>query len=149
MLKACPISFQKVDETSVRMHAAFICILGLIFIVNDNIVWLAILLYDFIVRIIGYPRFSPLFLLSRSLVNVMSLQPHIVDAGPKQFAAKIGLIFIISAIVAYVNDYGYTAAYIIVILSICAFLEAVFAFCVGCEMYPLWRALFYSRSKDS
>ncbi len=141
MLKACPITLKQVDESVVRMHAAVISIFGISFMLYADIVWLIILLYDFSVRIAGYPKLSPVFLLSRSLVNILSLKSHKVDAGPKEFAAKIGLIFIVAALAAYLLGYIYTSIYIILMLAVCAGLEAVFAFCVGCEIYPFWRAV--------
>jgi hypothetical protein len=123
------------------MHAGFISVLGLLFIVQADLFVLLILLYDFSVRIAGYPKASPLNLVSRFIVRTASLPSHQVDAGPKLFAAKIGLIFVIAALAFYLPGYVQVSRYVIGVLTLCALLEAGLAFCVGCEVYPFWRAI--------
>ncbi|WP_345993211.1 DUF4395 domain-containing protein [Sulfurimonas sp. HSL-1716] len=141
MLKACPITYRKIDETAIRMHAGLVSVFGLIFVFSADLVWLVILFYDFFVRVAGYKTLSPLFLFSRFLVRLSSLKIHEVDAGPKQFAAKIGLIFVIGAMSSYLFGFIHVSTFIVAILTGCALLEALFAFCVGCEVYPFWQAL--------
>jgi hypothetical protein len=147
MFKSCPITYKKVDETSVRMHAGFISLLGLLFIVQADLIVLLILLYDFSVRIGGYPKASPFYFVSRFIVRTASLPSHQVDAGPKQFAAKIGLIFVVAALALYLLGYVQLSSYVIGVLTLCALLEAGLAFCVGCEVYPLWRAIVDRQKK--
>lgn len=148
MVKSCPINFIKVDETTVRMQAGFITAIGLSFLVQAHLVWLLILLYDFSIRIAGYKKASPFYLLSRFIINLASLPLHQVDAGPKQFAAKIGLVFVVAAIALYLSGFETAAVYVVGALTICALLEAAFGFCVGCEIYPYWRAIFQRKDKS-
>jgi hypothetical protein len=129
------------------MHAGLISVLGLGFVFEPHIVWLLLLLYDFSVRIGGYPKASPFFHVSRYITRVAALPSHQVDAGPKQFAAKIGLIFVVAALLFYLLGYQHTTFYVIAVLTLCALLEAVLAFCVGCEVYPIWRYLLYGKEQ--
>lgn len=147
MVKSCPINFSKVDETSVRMQAGFIAVFGLSFILQTHLVWLLVLLYDFSIRIAGYKQASLFYLASRFIITLASLPTHQVDAGPKQFAAKIGLLFVITSIGLFLFGFDTLSTYVVGALTVCALLESLFGYCVGCEIYPLWYALIYGRKK--
>lgn len=147
MVKSCPINFIKVDETSVRMQAGFITAIGLSFILQAHLVWLLILLYDFSIRIAGYKKGSLFYQASRLIITLASLPVHQVDAGPKQFAAKIGLVFVAAAIALYISGFVTAAGYVVGGLTLCALLEAALGFCVGCEIYPYWRTVFHEKEK--
>jgi hypothetical protein len=142
MSQSCPISYIKVNETFVRLQAVFISLLGISFLIQTNIVWLLILLYDFSVRLLGYKKASPFYFINLYIINIASLPSHIVDAGPKQFAAKLGLFFVISALILYLLGFPLVSSSIIGILTICAFFEAWLGLCVGCVIYPFFKKIF-------
>lgn len=147
MIKSCPITNIKVNETAVRIQAAFISVLGLVFILHAHYIWLFILLYDFSIRIAGHQNFSPLAIASRLIVKILSLKPHMVDAGAKKFAAKVGLIFVIIAIALFFLGMTQLSFYVVGILIICALLEAIIGYCVGCKFYQIWQTILYKYSK--
>jgi len=140
--QSCPISLEIVDENIVRVQAALISVLGISYLFTENQFILALLLYDFFIRIVGYKKISPSVIIAKICANIFSLSKKIVDAGPKKFAAQIGLIFVIAANLLYYFDYTEFSLYTIAILVVCAALESLFGFCVACQIYPL-----YSKSR--
>jgi hypothetical protein len=136
-MKSCPINYKKIDQNSARILAGLVSTIGFVFILYPFIGLLLVLLYDFAIRILGYEKFSPLFMISRFFRKILKLQKNEVDAGPKQFASKLGLLFVVAAIVTFLLGYSLVATLIIVALVICALLEALFGYCVGCKIYML------------
>jgi hypothetical protein len=68
------------------------------------------------------------------------------DPAPPRFAQSVGLLFAVVGLVGLVT--GVTAvAYVAVAFALAAaFLNAVFNYCLGCEMYLLGRRLFGART---
>ncbi|MDD3080140.1 MAG: DUF4395 domain-containing protein [Paludibacter sp.] len=132
----CPISNKKTDENVARLTAFFTVGLLIVFVVTQNVVPAIFLLADFILRGAGLALYSPLAFLSRSLLKILKFEKKTINAGPKIFAARIGVVF--SAGIMLFSSIGFldVALGITVVFGICAFLEAVFGFCVACQVYP-------------
>ncbi len=144
-VKSCPIAQESVDESVVRTHACFIALLAVLFLVTSNALAVFALLYDFAVRVAGYKKLSPLYLLSSFVAKRLSLEKRPTNAGPKNFAAKIGLIFAVASSLFVIVGFTQTASVLILILLICALLEAIFSYCVGCQFYIIIQSI---RSKS-
>lgn len=141
---SCPISFNKRDNTVVRKVALIVLIIAIAAIVLIYIgyfevvaVIMGILAIDFGIRAFWRPKYSPLATAGRGIVSILNKSSEIVDAAPKIFAARIGLIFSITSAVLIVLDLTAVATLVILLLAICAFLEAIFNFCLGCWMYSI------------
>ncbi len=141
---SCPITYEKIDENVIRLQAGIISILGILYIFSMNSFILGILFYDFLVRILGYKKISPSVILATFFANRLSLSKRVVDAGPKKFAANIGLVFISTATLLHLLNYVQLSVYTVVILTFFASLESLFCLCVACKIYPLWRKIVYS-----
>lgn len=63
------------------------------------------------------------------------------DAAPPRFAQLVGLIFLIVALVASLLGVTVVATVFVAFALAAAFLNAVFNFCLGCEMFLLGRRL--------
>lgn len=63
------------------------------------------------------------------------------DAAPPRFAQAVGLAFMVVALVASLLGVTVVAAIAVAFALAAAFLNAAFAFCLGCEMYLLGRRL--------
>lgn len=63
------------------------------------------------------------------------------DAAPPRFAQAVGLLFLLVALVASVAGATVVATIAIAFALAAAFLNAVFAFCLGCEMYLIGKRL--------
>lgn len=136
MVAICPVVEKKINEKLARINAFFIFLfisVSLLF----SIEWLLILIaFDFGMRAYYNERYSLLFHISRFILKAMNASPVFINAGPKIFAARVGLaLTIITAILAYTGFYS-IAVIVGAILIVFSFLEAAFGFCVACKLYP-------------
>jgi zinc transporter ZupT len=63
------------------------------------------------------------------------------DAAPPRFAQGVGLVFTVVALVGYLSGATLLGAIATGFALAAAFLNAVFGFCLGCEVYLLARRL--------
>ncbi|MDQ1264315.1 MAG: hypothetical protein QG559_1316 [Campylobacterota bacterium] len=136
-MPSCPINFKKVDQNVIRIISGFVSILGILFIFSPNLSIVAVLFYDFLVRVVGYEKISPLFHLSKLLANLLKLKSDEIDAGPKEFALKLGFLFVAGSFLMFLFEEMLIAVVIMAMLNCCTILEAVFNYCIGCEIYAL------------
>lgn len=141
---SCPISGEQRDNTTVRFVAGFVFIItgGILFIalrISAPIAasFSAVLAIDFIIRGFVKPKYSPLATLARGAVSGLKLPKKMVDSGPKIFAARIGVLFTVSATILYIGNLLFAGTIVLVILLLCSGLESFFGFCLGCWMYSL------------
>lgn len=139
----CPISNKKIDENVARFNGGFTVILLVVFLITQNIIPIVFLLIDFFLRSAELSAYSPLANLSKFVINAFGIKKNPINAGPKIFAARIGVLF--SALILISNLTGYeTASYVFTaIFGFCAFLESAFGYCVACQIYPIVFRLTY------
>ena len=132
----CPISFSKIDENVARINAAqTVLLLGLYF-ATQSILPVLLLLVDFVLRGSGNARFSPLAIVSKQVQKIFAIAPKTVNAGPKLFAARIGIVFSAAVVILHLIGLPFLAFTVAGVFAFCAFLEAAFSFCVACRIYP-------------
>ncbi len=139
----CPISDKRINENVARGNALLTVILLVIFILTLNPFVIAFLFLDFLLRGLGLSKYSIFSIVSKKINQVFNVQPKIINAGPKLFAARIGIIFSGIILVSTLLGWQTNALIFAGIFGFCAFLEAFFAFCVACEIYPFVFRLFY------
>jgi hypothetical protein len=71
------------------------------------------------------------------LVKVLALDTVYINAGPKIFAARIGLIISGLIILTGIVKLNILANSFAGILGLFSFLEAAFGYCVACKIYPI------------
>lgn len=145
----CPLAGYKIDENGARVAAGFVVLLTLVALLAPQPMaglLLLFLILDFGARALSRPRWSPLGRLSALLLRGAGFAPRLVDAGPKRFAARIGLGFAVALL--GLSVFGAQGAYVAVsvVLGICGLLESVLGFCVGCWVYTGWYTLARSVS---
>jgi hypothetical protein len=139
----CPVSDKQINERVARINGAITVLLLALFGVTQSIIPVLFLSIDFLLRATDYPRFSPIAISSGKIVRYFSLNNKLINAGPKLFAARIGLVFSSIIVISFTLN-AYTFGYAIAgILGLFSFLEAVFGLCVACEIYPFVYRLFY------
>ena len=80
--------------------------------------------------------------LFRTLVRPRLAPPaELEDAAPPRFAQVVGLGFAVVALVAYAAGATLVGQVAVGFALVAALLNAVFAFCLGCEMYLLGKRL--------
>lgn len=139
----CPISNKKINETVARLNGFFTVLFLLTFAFTGNILVISFLVIDFLLRSTDLSKYSIFAILSKSIARNLALKENFINAGPKIFAARIGLVFSISILFSALLGFS-TAAYVFTaVFGLCAFLEAAFGLCVACEIYPLVYKLTY------
>jgi hypothetical protein len=138
---SCPISGEQRDNTTVRVVASLVVIITIAALLTAFLIatWAAaiimgVLALDFIIRAFFKPKYSPLATLARGTVSGLKLPKKMVDSVPKVFAARIGVVFSVTAAILYALNLLYVGTVVLAILLICAVLESVFSFCLGCWM---------------
>lgn len=141
---SCPITGDNRDNTTIRIVAGIVLtitmatlVIGLLVSYSVAAIILGLLGIDFIIRAFILPKYSPLAIIGKGIVELLDLKKLMVDSGPKIFAARIGVLFTLSGTVLYAMGYTTPASIIAGILILCAGLEAFFDFCLGCWMYSL------------
>ncbi len=128
-----------VNEVAARCVAGGVAITALVAVIGGQ-PWLAIpLAYGFVARVLAGPRLSPWArFVTAVIVPRLGFEERPVAGSPKRFAQGIGAVLTLSAAAAYLGFGATTLA--LVLLAMVAFaatLEAVFAFCIGCELFAL------------
>ena len=127
-----------VNETSARLVATGAVILGIGFAATGNGWLLAALTYGFVARVLTGPTLSPLGRLATQVITPrLDVEHKFVPGPPKRFAQGVGATMSIVASVLFLQDAVGVARIVILGLVFAAFLEAAFAFCLGCKMFAI------------
>jgi hypothetical protein len=144
----CPISEKKVNERVARVNATFTVLLITGFLFTQNIFFVAFLAIDFYLRTADLAKYSLVAISSKNIVKYLQVKELFINAGPKIFAARIGLILSGLIIISYLLNVKILALIIAGILVLFSFLEAAFGLCVACEIYPFVYRFLYSKNAD-
>lgn len=128
-----------VNEVAARTVAAGVVVIGLLTLVTGS-PWLFIALAaGFVARVLTGPTLSPLGqLATRVVAPALPYPPKLVDGPPKRFAQGIGATLSVAAVVARLGFGAEVLSSVLVAaIVVAAFLEAVFAFCLGCKVFAI------------
>jgi hypothetical protein len=90
---------------------------------------------------------TPAAYLFKTLVRPRLGAPaHLEDAAPPRFAQAVGLVFAVVGLVGYLSGAPLVGAIATGFALAAALLNAVFGFCLGCEMYLLIRRIAPTRT---
>ena len=122
-----------VNETSARLVAGGVVAQGVAFVVTRQWWVLIPLVYGFLARVLGGPRFSPLGqVVTRVVTPRLDIEHRFVPGPPKRFAQAMGLAFSGSALLSWTLG-AHPVSYVLISgLVVAATLESVFGVCVGC-----------------
>ena len=99
----------------------------------------------FAIGAIKGPQFTPYAFIYKTLVKPrLKGETPAEDVRPPQFAQSVGLLFALTAIVGLTTGVNVIFTVAVAFALAAAFLNAVFNFCLGCEIYLL---LLRARSK--
>jgi len=144
----CPVSFKQINENAVRINAALAFLFILLFLLSP---WKWIILIvggDFFIRGFFNPQYSLFANISKNVLALLKVKPVMVDACPKIFAAKIGFLFCCLLTVSWIFALERTALIAGALFMTCAALEALFRFCVACQIYPLIYSLNNAKAEQ-
>ncbi|GAA0226000.1 DUF4395 domain-containing protein [Actinomadura nitritigenes] len=87
-------------------------------------------------------RHAPYGLVFKALIRPRLAPPaELEDAAAPRFAQGVGLVFAVVGTVGYVTGITWLGIGATALALAAAFLNAAFGFCLGCEIYPLFRRI--------
>jgi hypothetical protein len=91
--------------------------------------------------LLGVQR-TPAAYLFRTLLRPRLAPPaHLEDPRPPRFAQLVGLVFALAGLAGYLGGVTVLGALATGLALVAALLNAVFGFCLGCELYLLGRRI--------
>ena len=141
MAQACPLVYRQVDATLTRINALWTVTCAMMYLITQQPWWMLLLGTDFAIRLYGPRSLSPFLAASKVLKGVLRLRTRMSDAGPKRLAAQFGLLFSVTVLGCHGAGFVAAAQTVGAILALCASLELLFNYCVGCRIYYLWQML--------
>jgi hypothetical protein len=141
----CPISFTKIDENVARLNGFFTVLILVVFWLTGSVIPVVFLVFDFLARSLEQPKWSLLARISKWILKFASIKPKLVNAGPKLFAARVGLLFSVLVLITAIVGWDVASAIIVLIFGGCALLESAIGFCVACKLYPFLYKFIYQR----
>jgi len=133
--QSCPITPDLVDSSLTRIFSIFTFSIIVIYVFTPFkwlMFWPTI---EFAIRVFGGIKYSPTCLLIKAGLDISHVVTKKVNAGPKRFAAKIGLLFTLLMSLSFVLDWPILSMVFGIISLIAVGAEAVLGFCVACFMY--------------
>lgn len=128
----------EIDARGPRFSALLTTVVLAIALVTGS-VWVAV--FQAVVFAIGAtkgPQFTPYAFIYRSLIKPRLKSPlRTEDVRPPKFAQSIGLAFALVAIVGAATGTSVVFFVAVAAALAAAFLNAVFDFCLGCQVYLL------------
>ncbi len=99
--------------------------------------------------VLGVQRTPAAFLFRRFVRPRLSAPTHLEDPTPPRFAQGVGLAFTLVGLAGYLAGAPLLGAVATGFALAAALLNAVFGFCLGCEMYLLIRRVAPARSTST
>ena len=127
-----------IDARGPRFGAAITSIILAIALVAHSPVVIAVSFAFFLIGAIRGPQFTPQGLFFKKFVKPrLSGETPTEDVRPPRFAQQVGLAFTVVALVAGVASWSAVFTVAVALCLAAALLNAVFNFCLGCEIYLL------------
>lgn len=136
MVKICPISAKRINENLSRLNASFTLLMSILFLFTWSPVFILVIVMDFILRNIMEGKLNPVTRFNNYLITVIHIPEHLINAGPKIFAARVGLLLGLTGTLFLFTGHQVALSVIIGVLAIFSFLESAFNYCVACKLYP-------------
>lgn len=138
----CPVSDKWMNERVARINGATTILLLLTFGLTQSMIPVAFLALDFALRASDYAKYSLITRSSKGLAKCLTRSEHFINAGPKIFAARIGLVCCVLIMLTAMLNASWVAGITAGALGLFSLLETAFGFCVACEIYPyLYKAV--------
>jgi len=135
MSQTCPISLRRVDSNMVRVISLQVALFTIILLITQESLFALIILFDFLMRTFRLSNLSPFHIISKFILTGWGVAPKLCDESPKRFALYLGLVASLFLVLFYAAGFTLFATGIAIILLICALLETLFDFCIGCKIY--------------
>ena len=130
----CPVSFDRIQESTVRVTGILIAIVLIVALLSGSSVLAWIIAGDYCIRSFTNRPNSPLSWLAGRLCALFRFEGQFIDKAPKIFAARVGFSFaLVGSILLTFTPL--TGQITLAILIMFALLESVGNICMGCIVY--------------
>ena len=136
MVKICPISDRNINENLTRFNAFYTFAFALGFLFTGNFWFLPVIIIDFSLRLMLNGKMNPIIWFNSFLIDIINIPALMINAGPKIFAARIGLTLAVFGLIFAVFGFSMGAQITVGILGFFSFLEFSLGICVACKIYP-------------
>lgn len=119
----------------IRAISFQVALFAMILLLSQELFFAWVLLFDFLMRMLRLSGFSPFHIVGTFAIAGSRLAPKLCDESPKRFALYLGLVTSLSIVIFYMADLTVFATALAILLLICALLETLFDFCIGCKIY--------------
>jgi hypothetical protein len=127
-----------VNEKAARVVAGGVVLLALTAIAFQLEWLLPLIALGFVARVLTGPKLSVLGQFATKVAAPRLGEPKYVAGPPKRFAQAMGVAMSVTAVVLYFGLGLHTAAWVVAgVLAGAAFLESVFAVCLGCKVFAV------------
>lgn len=137
----CPIDFVALNENKARLTAFFVLVLTVVYLLTGFWLIMAFLLVDFLLRSVNLGKYSGLGILSDAVIKQLDIKNKPVDRAPKRFAAMVGAVFTAAMLATVFLQLPITNLALGAVMVVFATLESFFAFCAGCYVYTIGKAI--------
>jgi hypothetical protein len=118
-----------------RIISFQVALFTVLLLITQESVFALVILFDFLMRALRLSNFSLFEIVGKFVLRGWGVAPKLCDESPKRFALYLGLVTSLFFVVFYFAGFTTFATVIAVILLICALLETLFDFCIGCKIY--------------
>jgi len=132
---SCPISADLINTKLTRIYSiiTFLAISIYLFTPFKEVIYISA--SDFIIRVLFGIKYSPICYLIKNGLKISRVKIHMVNAGPKKFAAKVGLVFTVLMSIGIILNFKILSSVLGTISFIAIGAEAFFGFCIACYIY--------------
>ncbi len=141
MKNSCPIVNKRVDENLIRINSSIIFTILVLFIFTPAKWLIIVVALDFAVRLFFGVEKSPVCVVIKNALNLLNVEPCLINAGPKRFAAKLGFGFSLMITAFYLFQMTNAAVIAGSLMAVLAGFEAFLGYCVGCKIYNILTSL--------
>jgi hypothetical protein len=136
----------EIDPRGPRFSALITTVVLAVVLITGSVWLLAAQAVVFAVGSVFGLRYSPYGVLFRWLIRPRLGPPgELEPEAPPRFAQTVGLVFAAAGVAGYAAALTWLGAAATAAALAAAFLNAVFGFCLGCEMYLLIRKIWPGR----
>ena len=141
MVKACPISIDSVDKYLIKAYAGIVILFLVLFLIGFRIPFLFITV-DFLIRVVFGIKHSPSCFFLRFIFSLFHVKPKLINAGPKKFAANVGLTFSLLVSFSFLANFILLANIIASMFLLALLLEVIVDYCLACKLQSIYLSWF-------
>ena len=133
--QSCPISTDRVNSSLTKVYSIFTFSVITIFLFSPFKEIIFVSAADFVIRIFFGIKYSPICGMIKFGLKVGNIPTHMVNAGPKKFAAKVGMLFTVLISAGVILNIPMLSVIAGGIAFVAIGAEVFFDYCLACTIH--------------